>query len=188
MAPRAASIWSSLRMVVHVQDTIHLRQVPTETAGQFCLADTLIPHSLVQHHLDGGEGRQWDTNLAVRGHRNVLSSVDARGDRFVERPDRALNRLGSIVPERRQFGKIRSRNEYGPVIMFQRDWITQHVSESSSQKPDTTHLFTSTQVFCVVRLPDAGCGGSYAPSRSPEAQRVADAFLETYRDSSPESS
>ena len=57
------------------------------------------------------------------------------GDRFFERPDRAHKRLGSIVSERRQFWKIRGRNEYGPVIMFQLDWIRQHFFESSSLRP-----------------------------------------------------
>ena len=50
----------------------------------------------------------------------------ARGDRFFERPDRAHKRLGSIVSERRQLWKVRGRNEYGPVTMFQLDWIRQH--------------------------------------------------------------
>ena len=50
----------------------------------------------------------------MRGHRDVLSSAYARGDRFFERPDRAHKRLGSIVSKRRQFWKIRGRNEYAP--------------------------------------------------------------------------
>ena len=57
MAPRAVSIWSEPRMVVHVQDTIDLRQVPSQTPGQLGLADILIPHALVQDHLDSGESR-----------------------------------------------------------------------------------------------------------------------------------
>ena len=44
-------------MVVHVQDTIDLRQVPPQTPGQLGLADILIPHALVQDDLDSGESR-----------------------------------------------------------------------------------------------------------------------------------
>ena len=107
----------------------HDRPAAGATRGAGPIRPCRYPDSAppVQDHLDGGEGRQRGTNLAVRWFRNVLSSVDARGDGFFERPDRALKRLGSIVPERREFWKIRGRNEYGPVVMFQRDWIRQHV-------------------------------------------------------------
>ena len=46
------------RVVVNVQYPIHLRQVPAEAARQLCLADALLPHPLIKHHLDGGERRQ----------------------------------------------------------------------------------------------------------------------------------
>ena len=46
------------RVVIDIQHTIYLRQMPTQTPGQLGLTDILIPHSLVQNHFDSSKGWQ----------------------------------------------------------------------------------------------------------------------------------
>ena len=45
-------------MMIDIQHTIYLRQMPTQPLGQLGLTDILITHSLVQDHFDSGKGRQ----------------------------------------------------------------------------------------------------------------------------------
>ena len=55
------------RPVLHVQHAIDLLQMPAETPGQIRLADALFLHPPVEHHLDGGEGRQRGASVAPGG-------------------------------------------------------------------------------------------------------------------------
>ncbi len=63
-------------MVVHVQDTIDLRQVPPQTPGQLGLADILIPHALVQDHLvTVVAGREFTSGRAIGFHALMLGKM-----------------------------------------------------------------------------------------------------------------
>ena len=64
------------RLVLNVQYPIHLWQVPAEAARQLCLVDALLPHPLIQHHLDCGERRQHSHFPSVRRWRNIPAVVD----------------------------------------------------------------------------------------------------------------
>ena len=86
-------------MVIDVQHTIYLGQMPPQPPRQRGLTDVLIPHALVQEHFNSGKGRQRNANSARRRHRNVFSIVDTCGDRLFERIDRTLQRFVTVFPE-----------------------------------------------------------------------------------------
>lgn len=111
-------------MVIDVQHSIYLRQMPAETACQLGFADVLIPHALVQDYLDSGKCRKLDGKVTRSGQRNVLPIVDACGDRFFQRIYRTHQRFIMIFSKRRQFGKIRSRNKYRSFIVLKIHRIT----------------------------------------------------------------
>ena len=118
-------------MVIDIQHTIYLRQMPTQASGQLGLTDILIPHALVQNHFDRSKGRQEDLNLSARrGHRNVFPVVDACGNRFLQRIDRTPQCLLTIFSKRRQFRKIRRSNKYSPTILFKFNGIIKHIKFS----------------------------------------------------------
>ena len=64
------------RVVVNVQDPIHLRQVPAEASCKFRLSDALLPHPLIQHYFEGGESRQHSDLPSPGRLRNIPSVVD----------------------------------------------------------------------------------------------------------------
>ena len=118
-------------MVIDIQHTIYLRQMPPQASGQLGLTDILIPHALVQNHFDRSKGRQEDLNVtARRGHRNVFPVVDACGNRFLQRIDRTPQRLLTIFSKRRQFRKIWRSNKHSPIIIFKFNGITWHMDFS----------------------------------------------------------
>ena len=118
-------------MVIDVQHTINLWQMPAQASGQLRFTDILIPHALVQNHFDRSEGRQEDLNLSPqRGHRNVFSVVDACGNRLLQRIYRTPQRLIVIISECCQFRKIWRPYKYSPTILFKFNRITQHIYDS----------------------------------------------------------
>ena len=52
------------RLVLNVENAVNLRQMPVKTPREFGLADSLIPHPLVEDEFHGGHGAQGHANTS----------------------------------------------------------------------------------------------------------------------------
>ena len=72
-------------VVINVQHTVDLREMPPETASEVGFANTLVSHTLVQDDLDGGESRKDYLAIAAWGWRRDISLVvDTGGDGLLQ--------------------------------------------------------------------------------------------------------
>ena len=144
MAPRAASIMSSRDRVLNVQHPVNLRHVPTEAAGQLRLADALVSHPLIQHHLHRSQSWQYGVGLAARRCWNILAIVDAGRYGLFKRVDSAGDGLLPVVSEGGQLREVGGGRQDGPVIIFESYRIGKHQSNpkpflifATSPRPDS---------------------------------------------------
>ena len=112
--------------MLHVQHSVDLRQVPAQASGEFRFTDPLVSHSLVENHLDRGKSRQRRAMFSKRGGGDVPAIVNSGRYRLFKCVDGASQRFVPVIAARRQLLEVSRRDHYGPIVVFERNWIGKH--------------------------------------------------------------
>ena len=142
--------------MLNIEDAVDLRHVPAQATSEFGLADALLPHALVKQHLDRGECRQGGVGLPPGRSGNVVTAVDAGGDRLLKRVHGAGGRFLAVVAERGQFGEVGGCHQDGAVVIFEHDRVGEHqFNPRSFLILATSPLPSSLRPPCIGQLTGA---------------------------------
>ena len=114
------------RLMLNIQNPVHLGKMPTQTPCQLHFADTLIFRSLMQNQLHGRRGGQSSDGCSRRRRRYILACMNARRDSFFERIYGPGQRFLFVVSKSGEFGKVRTNCQCGTIIFFEMNWISKH--------------------------------------------------------------
>ena len=112
--------------MIEVEQTVDLLAMQVHHARQIGLADTCLPHLLIEKDFHRRLNRKADARLgclALGRRGDFLSTRNARGNRLRESAYRIGKRVGFVVAKGDQLGKVRRCYKDGAYIGFQFDTI-----------------------------------------------------------------